>query len=183
MPNVLEAAVDVMKSLIDDDKQPIHIGEAMLCWTYIAAIGEFNNYVKIGLNTTEDEELKEALHDAIKLCGSQRDRLQKFMVKEGIQLPEMAQLKPDADSNSIPSGVKLTDDEIANALSIKVASAILECATGIAQAIRTDVGLMWAEFQQEQMIYGAPLKQLLKKRGWLKQPPFYLPPGTPQHQH
>jgi hypothetical protein len=181
MPNILETAINAVNSLLDDEKpQPVHIGEAMLCWTYYATIGEFNSYTKSAINTTKDSELRKMLNVALALCTSQMERLKLFMIKEGIQLPDIPPMKPDSDPSSIPIGVKLTDNEIANAISIKIAGAIISCATGISQAIRTDVGLIWAEYLQEQITLGVPVKNMLLKRGWLKQPPFYVPPGIPQ---
>jgi hypothetical protein len=45
-----------------------------------------------------------------------------------------------------------------------------------------DVGLMWTEFLQNNIVFGAPLKEMMERRGWLKQPPFYHPPGLPNQQ-
>jgi hypothetical protein len=180
MTNILEAAVDVAKSLTDDKKQPLHIGEAMLCWTHLTVVSEANDYIKIGINTTTDEELNHALKKCYDICDSHAERLKTFMIREGVQLPQLSETRPDSDPEAIPDGVKQTDYEIANGLSIKVASAIVQCATGVAESIRTDVGLMWTEFVQDYIIFGAPLKEMMSRRGWLKQPPFYHPPGLPR---
>lgn len=76
-------------------------------------------------------------------------------------------------------GVKLTDDEIANGISLKLASVNVLCATTVSQSIRTDVGLMFLEFQTHILLFAADFKTLMEKRGWLKSPPAYLPPGAP----
>ncbi|RNB91623.1 hypothetical protein EDM56_02355 [Brevibacillus fluminis] len=52
-------------------------------------------------------------------------------------------------------------------------------ATSAAQAVRNDVGLMWTEFQAEQVTFGATLKNVMRKRGWLTIPPAFTPPGVP----
>lgn len=76
-------------------------------------------------------------------------------------------------------GVKLTDDEIANALSVKVVANYMMCATGAVQSVRNDVGLMFTKFQAEKLKFGASLKTLMRKRGWIKIPPYYVPSGLP----
>jgi hypothetical protein len=42
-----------------------------------------------------------------------------------------------------------------------------------------DVGIMFAGFQAEMLKYGASLKTLMRKRGWIKIPPYYVPNGLP----
>ena len=180
MPDILQAVNNLVGSFVDDEpKPPLHIGEAMSCWTYITAIAESLTYEQIGLNMTTDPELRDALHEAMKMCDSQVRRIRDFMEIEGVTSPPLSEPKPRSDPSAVPNGVKLTDDEIANGVSIKVAAAIVACASAAAQSIRNDVNVMWLELQQEQMTYGISLKRLMRKRGWLKTPPFYVPPGLP----
>jgi hypothetical protein len=101
------------------------------------------------------------------------------MIDEGIPLPPVSQSKPKSDPNNVPLGVKITDDEIANFIGIKVASNIVLCSTNMSQSIRNDIGLMWARFHTEKMIFGMELKTAMRKRGWIKVPPYYYPPGAP----
>ncbi|MFC4767927.1 DUF3231 family protein [Effusibacillus consociatus] len=91
----------------------------------------------------------------------------------------MTESKPKSEPNAVPTGVKLTDEELANGVALKITSAITMCGTGLIQAVRNDVGMMWFEFQTEHVIYGANLKALMRKRGWIKVPPYYYPPGLP----
>lgn len=86
--------------------------------------------------------------------------------------------KPKSNSDGIPFGTKMTDDEIANIVSVKLAAAITFCATAASQSVRNDVGMMFLEFQTETMRYSILLKSVMKKRGWLKYPPEYVPPGS-----
>jgi hypothetical protein len=39
---------------------------------------------------------------------------------------------------------------------------------------------MWTEFFLEWTAIGATVKTLMRKRGWLKVPPYYYTPGSPQ---
>lgn len=175
MPNPFEAFWNALKSSANQKQSPLHVGEVMACWMYLTAITEMLRYEEIGLNTTTDSDVKELLTDAYKLCESQADRLKKFLIKEGVPLPELSPQKPKTNAHEIPEGVKITDSELANGVSIKVAAAIVECASGQAQTIRSDVGILWAEFQSEMLTFSATLKQIMQKRGWLKIPPYYYP--------
>ncbi|MCD8508454.1 MAG: DUF3231 family protein [Bacillus sp. (in: Bacteria)] len=183
MPNPFEAAWNAIKMTIDnmdEPESPLHVIEVGDCWQYLATVEEFIRYEEIGLNTTKDDELVEMLTDAIKLCESHVDKLSKFMKKEGIPLPDVTSTKPKSEPNDVPLGVKLTDDEIANGIAFKLVTCMLYCARGQADAIRSDVGITWLNFFSEWVTFGTTLKTLMRKRGWLKVPPYYYPPGNPQ---
>ena len=182
MVNRFEAFWNTLKTLVDNEpKSPLHVGEVMGIWMYQTILLEALRYEEVALNTTTDDEVKELLNDAKKLCENQAQRLKDFMVKEGIPQPPGSQQKPVSEPNDIPLGVKLTDDEIANGVSLKIAAAALECAAAISQSIRSDVGLFWTDFYLEMITFGATTKTLMRKRGWLKVPPYYYPPGLPEN--
>ncbi len=181
LTSIFEALVDVMKTLIDDEpKPPLHIGEAMTCWTYLTMLEEEIANVQIGLNTTIDNELLDALNASMELAKAQSKLLRDFMLLEGVTLPPVSEKKPKSEPNSVPMGVKLTDDEIANALSIKVVANYMMCANGAVQSVRNDVGMMFVKFQAEKLKFGASMKTMMRKRGWIKIPPYYVPSGLPQ---
>jgi hypothetical protein len=99
--------------------------------------------------------------------------------REGVSLPPHSEQKPLSDPNAVPLGAKSTDAEFANAVVLKLVTSIIKCATAAAESVRNDVGLMFVEFQSEALTYGAMLKSLMRKRGWLKVPPYFYPPGAP----
>lgn len=180
MTSVFEAVLDTIKSLTDDEpKPPLHVGEVMGCWTYLAMLEEERANVQIGINTTLDSELLEALNESMKLANAQADELRDFLLKEGVPLPPASEKKPNSDPNTVPMGVKLTDDEIANALSVKLVANYMMCASNSMQSVRNDVGIMFVQFQAEKLKFGAALKTLMRRRGWIKIPPYYLPNGIP----
>lgn len=180
MPDILEAVKKWLGSFTDDDpKMPLHIGSAMSCWLYLTTFAEASNEIQIALNTTVDSELIKALDEALKIFDSQVEHLREFMKAEGVPLPRITGQKPESNPSAIPAGVKLSDDEIANALSLKVATAIVSCATAASQSIRADVGAMWMSFLTQHFSYANTLKSLMRKRDWLKVPPPYFPPGVP----
>lgn len=178
MPNPFEGFWNILKSTMEHDKEsPLHVGEVMICWTYYTAMKEMLRFEEAGLNTTTDEEVIEMLEDAYKMCKNQSERLEKFLIKEGVPLPDTSPALPKSSPDDIPLGVKMSDDELSNGIGVKIATSIVECATGQAQSIRSDVGMMWAEFQAELLTFSATLRTLKQKRGWLKIPPYFQPPG------
>lgn len=164
MPDLLQALKSVVQSFIkDENKTPLHIGEAMGCWIFLALAGE-----------------TQVQTEAVNMFKSQKERISAFMRSEGIPLPPLSESKPISDPNSVPLGVKLTDNELANSLKKKVSMAITNCSEAASQSLRSDVSLMWAEFLQEHITFLLTFKSLMRKRGWLKVPPPYHPTGLTQ---
>ena len=154
MVNIMETIMDAMKSMtVQDEDQPLHVGEVMGCWMYLAGLELAKVSVQAGINTTTDDELKAILEEDMKLGTSQRERLHDFMIKEGITLPPAPEDMPKSDPNSIPLGVKLTDEVIANELSLKIVSLIMRAAGAASESIRTDVGLLFIQFQAEKLAF------------------------------
>ena len=183
MPNPLEAIFNMLRISFDntnEPKSPLHVIEVGDLWKYLTLVEEFIRYDEMSLNTTTDDELREMLTDVVKVCEAQVKRLSKFMKNEGIPLPDVTSSKPNSNPKDIPLGVKLTDDEIANGVAFKLVICSQACATGQVDAVRNDVGLMWTEFFLEWTAIGATVKTLMRKRGWLKVPPYYYAPGSPQ---
>ncbi|MGV3486980.1 MAG: DUF3231 family protein [Tuberibacillus sp.] len=184
MPNPFEAIWNMFKTSVDTENEPespLHVIEVGDCWKYITILEEFIRYEEAGLNTTTDDEVKEMLTDVVQVCETQVSKLSTFMKKEGIPLPEVASPKPNSDPNQVPLGVKLTDDEIVNGVAFKLVVCSQACAKGQTDSIRNDIGTMWLEFFMEWVVLGTTLKALMRKRGWLKVPPYYYPPGMPEH--
>ncbi len=179
--HAFEALIKYLQSLFDEEPKPsLHVGEVMSSWTYLAVLEESVALEQLGINTTEDPELKELLHKTMGGASSQATRLKEFLQKEGVPLPQASEPKPLSEPSAIPLGAKMTDSELANSVSVKLATSVTMCATAVAQAVRNDVGVMFLEFQSEAVRYGSILKALMKKRGWIKIPPYYHPPGEPK---
>lgn len=183
MSNPFESVWNILKTSIDNTNEPhtpLHVIEVGDCWRYIALMEEFIRYEEIGLNTTADDEVKEMLTDIIKLCEEQVKELSQFLKEEGVPLPDVTSAKPKSEPQEIPLGVKLTDDEITNGVAFKLVTCLNACAKAQGDAIRNDIGLLWTRFYTEWVAFGATLKTLMRKRGWLKVPPYYYPPGSPK---
>jgi hypothetical protein len=124
--------------------------------------------------------VRELLTQSLKQCDTQGKRFKELMIKEGIHLPPTSEERPNSEPNAVPLGVKLTDDEITNGLSIKTVIAITHCATAASQSIRVDLSSLFTHCMLEKMKFGSSLKDVMRKKGWIKVPPYYYPPGMPK---
>jgi Protein of unknown function (DUF3231) len=183
MTSIFETVKDYLQMSFDNEpKNPLHVGEVMSCWMYLALMDEATVYIQIGLNSTTDDEVKSLLTQSLQQCENQGKRFKAFMKTEGVHLPATSEQRPNSDPNCVPLGVKLTDEEIMNGLSIKTVAAVVHCATAASQSIRNDVGTLFIQCLFEKMKFGTSLKNAMRKRGWIKVPPYYYPPGMPK-QH
>lgn len=80
MANKIEAVINTFKKLIDNEpKNPLHVSEVSGIWLYATALNESLCFEEIGLNTTQDDELYEALEDGFKMCHRQLKEVEYFM--------------------------------------------------------------------------------------------------------
>jgi len=181
--NIFENMADFIKTTVDGEaKPPLHIGEAYGCWLYTSTLHEEIPTLDIALNTTRDKDLTELIQESKKLGQSQLKQLEEFMVNAGIPLGITSETKPKSNSGDIPPGVMMSDYEIANYLSIKITANTLMCTTNMNQAIRADMGGLWLKLFGEKAQFGFKVKTVMRKRGWVKIPPSYLPSGvTPKN--
>src|SRR5690625_196638 len=182
MPNlkmVFKNAMDIIESLTDNHKNPLHIDEAIACWTYFSFVSSAIIHVEVGLNTTNDSKLENFLQESYKVMKSHQKDLSEFMRKEGVPLAHISEDKPESDPNAIPLGAKFSNNEICNTININFIVAVEMCSAFTVESIRTDVGLMFLKFQIDKLSLALKAKELMQEKGWLKMPPFYNPPGSP----
>ncbi|MEK3720655.1 DUF3231 family protein [Paenibacillus sp. FSL H8-0034] len=165
-------------SLMDEEPvPPLHVGEVMSLWMLLTIYEEGQIVYKVALNTTTDPELRHAIEEAFKQSMEDVKMIKDFMIKEGVPLPSVAQGKPDSKSDDIPQGVKFTDEELANLIIGKVAACIALCGQAVSQCLRTDVALILLSSMGNLLKYSAPYRSMMRKRGWIKTPPYFYPPG------
>ena len=176
MTNYIEAAMAAVKTIVDDEPEPpLNIIEAGHCWLIYGILKEAISFEEIGLNTTDDDELKGIVTDAIRMCQAQADDLEVFMRKEGVPLPPVSEPKPQSNSIQIPPGVKMTDDEVANGVAMKIIALANASALAASESVRTDVGTILVKNLNEILAFGMTLKTKMRKRGWAKIPPNFNP--------
>ena len=183
MTNISETLTNIMSTVLDDEAEStFHVGEVMNLWTYLTMLEEANRFVEIGINTTTDDELIEALKYSWDDCNKQVIEVRKLLQNEGVGLPPTTEPKPKSDSEDIPIGVKMTDDEIANGVVMKLVSAISFCGVALSQSLRTDIGKLWYDFLNTRVKFSAYYMPIMRKRGWIKVPPYYVPNGLPKNK-
>ncbi|MCM3763731.1 DUF3231 family protein [Neobacillus niacini] len=181
MGNVLETITAIFKDFVDEDPKPhLHVGEVMALWTAYTAFHEAHMLYQVCLNSTGDKDLKHAITAAYHSSKQDTKKIEEFLKKEGVSMPSVSSPKPNSNPDSIPEGVRLTEKELVNLISVKIVTSISFCAQAASQSVRTDVGLLFFEIQVHLMEYMAQLKRLMKNRGWLNIPPSYIPPGIPE---
>ncbi len=73
---LFETASNVIQSLTDNQKNPLHVGEAMACWTYLSFVNNIITYEEVGLNTTTDPGVIELYQDALATARSHKNKCQ-----------------------------------------------------------------------------------------------------------
>jgi Protein of unknown function (DUF3231) len=175
--NLFEVMKATFAPYFDGEKPPLTVAESFNLWHFCAGIDQILRICQVGYNTSHDKELKSKLHDAMHNVQMPIiTELKEFLSKEGVPLPNST---PDkgvgGDFSNISEGALLNDDEIANLLAYKLYMGINLACRGLTEATRSDVGAMFAKFFMMKVTYSLTLRELMKKRGWLKVPPSFKP--------
>jgi hypothetical protein len=179
--NVVETITALFKNFTDEEPKPhLHVGEVMALWTAYTAFHEAHILYQTGLNSTSDKDLRDALTAAYNSSKRDTEKIEELLRKEGVPMPTVSSPKPNSNPDSIPEGVRFTERELANLISVKIVASIAFCAQSASQAVRSDVGLLFFEIQVHLMEYMSQFKNLMKSRGWLNIPPSYIPQGSPE---
>ncbi|CAG7652819.1 hypothetical protein PAESOLCIP111_06643 [Paenibacillus solanacearum] len=178
MTTIWDTVKSMLGSLTDEEpKPPLHVGEVMSLWTLLTIYEEGQLVYEVALNTTTDPELRHAVENAVKESLEDVQMIKQFLIQESVPLPPVAMAKPDSNPAGIPPGVKFTDEELANFIMGKISACIALCGQSISQCLRTDVSVMLFRSMGRLLQYSAPYRALMRKRGWIKVPPYYYPPG------
>ncbi|RXT07793.1 DUF3231 family protein [Ammoniphilus sp. CFH 90114] len=173
--NLFEIFKDAAAPFIDGKKRPLNTGEVMNLWFYLIGTNQTLRIDQVALNTTQDPELKAKLEEIIQeVHNPMIVELTDFFKKEGIPLPNTTPEKPMAhDLKDIPPDALISDEEIANLLVYNLYIGINSAVRGLTEAVRADVGMMFAKYEMMKLTYFITLKDLMKRRGWLHIPPYY----------
>jgi hypothetical protein len=175
-----ETTLDVIGSLANSKSQPMHVGEAMSTWTYLAFVESIVAFEEVGLNMTMEADLKKLFAASRKVAIGHREQLSELLRQEGVSLPEAPEGKPECNPEAIPAGVKFMDDELVNMLNMNFVVAAGMCANAASQCLRADIGTMFLKFQLDKLSLSYQAKELMERKGWLKIPPLFFPPGSPR---
>ncbi|KEZ52013.1 DUF3231 family protein [Metabacillus indicus] len=182
MIKVIETIKSMIKLSADGEpKAPLHVGEVMALWTLLTLMEEAVVFYGVFLNTTTDEELIKMIEEAKTATEETVLKLKEFLAGEGVPLPPTSEEKPKSEPLEVPFGVRFSDNEIANFLSVKTATYITFCGTSVSESVRNDVSTLFLTFMTAVIEYSIRLKSLMIQRSWLKVPPYFQPPGLPKN--
>lgn len=174
--NIVELFADAIKPYLDGEKPPLNVGEVMNLWFYFTATEQTMRGEEVSFNIVEDPELKEKVKEAITDVHIPiYNELKQFLQAEGVPLPKTSPDKPVGDFRGLPEGAKLADEEVASLLSFNIVLGITYATRGLTESVRPDVAAMFAKFQVKKLMYALSLKELLQRKGWMKEPPAYAP--------
>lgn len=154
--------------------QTLNYGEVNAVWSYLAyakgALVEFQTY----MNHAQDKLLKKFLRDAmdnsIKVICQQFENILKA---NGVVLPPSPSEKPEVPAASIPDGARLTDPEIAAAISRNIAFNLVTVSQILPLCTTEDLALTFSNILVAETQYGAKIFGIRKKKGWLLCPPLH----------
>lgn len=158
--------------------EPLHVGEVFDLFTTLAGIQGAISCYQVYLNHVGDKDLRQFITDKIE--NSMRPQIQKLseiLKANGISLPPAPPEKGHADLESIPSGARLLDAEIAVIISKDIGMGLVACSQAMGIAIREDVAMLYGQMHMETAQYGAKLLKLMKEKAWLIPPPLMVKPN------
>ena len=154
------------------EQPPLHAGEKYMIWDHLLKAKGCQSKYQLLKNHSEDGELIDYLTDlAENMVKEEVQNLEKFLLENGVQPPPGSPAHPQTARNDIPPGARFSDQEITMCVYHDLASAMTQTSQIISIAVREDVGKMFAAHHQEIAKYGGTLLKLMKKKGWLVEPP------------
>ncbi len=174
--NIFDVIHDTFEPFLDGEKPPLNILEAANLWYFMAISDTTVRNEEIAYNLAKDPELKELLKTAKdSVHGPIVKEITDFLIKENVPLPKGTPVKPSGDFPAVPEAAKLNDEEIANLMAFNLLIGVTYSARGVTESVRADVGLIFFKVIVKKVIFGAALKKLMAKRGWLRNAPPYKP--------
>ncbi|MBC5635445.1 DUF3231 family protein [Ornithinibacillus sp. BX22] len=155
-------------------EEPMHYGEVFGAWTAVyAGKGMIASYQTL-LNHAGDEDLKKLIQEAIDLGNQEMSDIEMLLKNNGIGLPPTPPERPKADLESIPTGARFMDNEIASKMSADVAAGLIAASEMIGQSVREDIATLFGTIHNQKAALGMKILRLNKEKGWLVPPPLHL---------
>lgn len=133
------------------------------------------------LHHTSDSELKRYIEQHISdFDDPWIKRIKEFMLKYRISPPPPSSDKPVAKESDIPPGAKFTDIEIAEMLVVMFRNGLQLVQHGTLECLNYDMGALLLQMEADGFRDSLMLREMMEKRGWLKAPPQWHPPGANQ---
>ncbi|MFT8362470.1 MAG: DUF3231 family protein [Sporolactobacillus sp.] len=170
-----KSALEMMKSLTDNQVRPVHVGEAMCCWTFQTQLDGILGYCETARNQTTSKEVVQIITHSHDLAILHKQMLDQFMKKEQITPSDGYVVRSDVEARSLPDGVTQTDKEVVNTIQINATVAFSMTAGALSQCLRHDLQLIFFKIMTDVMLFNQEIAVLSEQNGWLRMPPVYHP--------
>ncbi|MDR7867114.1 MAG: DUF3231 family protein [Sporomusaceae bacterium] len=171
--NIFDVIHDNFEPFLDGEIRPLNVMEAANLWYFLAISETTMRNEEVAYNLAQDQELRDKLRDAkVSVHQPIAKEIQEFLLKENVPLPHGTPPKPVV-AYQLPEGAKFNDQEIANLMSFNLLLGITFAARGLTESVRADVGLIFFKVIVRKAVFGASVKKLMAKRGWLNNAPAF----------
>ena len=158
-----------MKS--QNGNEPLHYDEIS---TIQAHLGSNNGFIAANqsfCNHTENRVLKKIIKDFTQCLKAENKHLERLLQVNGIHLMPTFTAHSNAQIENILFGANSTDPYISAALSMNIATSLIETSKALDKALSDDTVIMYNHFHMKKAVLGAKLLQLSKNKRWLSVPP------------
>ncbi|OLO27567.1 hypothetical protein BTR23_19810 [Alkalihalophilus pseudofirmus] len=154
--------------------EPLHYGEISSLWAYLSGVNAHIAEYQTLFNHTGDDDLRKFIEDKINSAMKpQAQEIETILKENGIAIPPAPPERANANIEEIPAGARFNDPEIANAISMNIATGLVSLSQIMGQSTREDIAMMAGKFHVEKAQYGLRLLKMQKEKGWLVVPPLH----------
>lgn len=154
--------------------EPMHYGEISSVWMASTAAKGIVSYYQAYLNHAGDKDLKKALDDLIDQAKLEIKECDTLLTDNGIAPAPTMPERPPVKLEDIPAGARFTDPEIVVAISADTSVGLVTCSQIMGQAVREDIGALFAKYHLTKAAFGLRLLHMSKEKGWLVPPPLQI---------
>ncbi|MEC9488486.1 MAG: DUF3231 family protein [Halanaerobium sp.] len=152
--------------------EPLHFGEIYYIWEHLMKAKGCMSKFQLLKNHTEDQELRDFIADMNKnLIETEIKYLDEVLLENGIETPPDAKDVPLAETNSIPTGARFTDMEVASCIANDLKTAMTSTSMIIGLSTNDDITKFFAQHHNQLVKFGGILLKMMKKNCWLIKPP------------
>ena len=155
-------------------EEPLHYGEIFQLWSMSTAAKGMVSCYETFQNHVGDEELHHIVKDMIKHAKEDISQCDKLLMECEIAPAPAMPAKPKAKLEDIPVGARLSDIDIAAAVTADNAAGLVFCSQGMGLSIREDVGALFTKCHAVKTGLGVRILQMNKDKGWLVPPPLHM---------
>lgn len=155
-------------------ENPMHYGEVFQLWSASHAAKLMTAFYETYLNHVGDKELRELVGDMLDQARQEAKDCDKLLMDNEIIPAPALPAKPKARLEEIPPGARLSDPEIAAAITADNAAGLVAASQGMGISIREDVGALFTKCHAVKTGLGVRILQMNKDKGWFVPPPLHM---------